>query len=36
MSSSPSYVQYVLEQLSELEDIRCRAMMGEYLIYYRQ
>ena len=34
MSSSPSYVQYVLEQLSELEDIRCRAMMGEYLIPY--
>ena len=26
---------FVLEQLSELEDITYRAMMGEYILYYR-
>ena len=25
----------ILEQLSELEDVSYRAMMGEYIIYYR-
>ena len=35
MTSSKSYVQYILEQLSELDEISHRAMMGEYLIYYR-
>ena len=35
MTSSKEYLEYLLEQLSELEDITHRAMMGEYIIYYR-
>ena len=35
MASSKEYLAYVLEQLSELEDISHRAMMGEYIIYYQ-
>ena len=35
MASSKEYLDFVLEQLSELEDISFRAMMGEYIIYYR-
>ena len=35
MSSSKEYLNFVLEQLSELEDISYRAMMGEYIIYYK-
>ena len=35
MSSSKEYLEYILEQLSDLEDISYRAMMGEYIIYYR-
>lgn len=35
MTSSKDYLEYVLDQLSELEDISYRAMMGEYILYYR-
>ena len=35
MASSKEYLKFTLEQLSELEDISCKAMMGEYIIYYR-
>lgn len=35
MASSKSYLDFVLEQLSDLEEITYRAMMGEYIIYYR-
>ncbi len=35
MASSKEYLQYILDQLSGLEDITYRAMMGEYIIYYR-
>ena len=35
MASGKSYLDYVLEQLSELEDVRVRAMMGEYVLYYQ-
>ncbi len=35
MSSSKEYLDFILEQLSQLEDISYRAMMGEYIIYYR-
>lgn len=35
MASSKEYLEYVLEQLSDLDDITYRAMMGEYIIYYR-
>ena len=36
MTSSKEYLAYILEQLSELEDIRYRAMMGGYILYYRE
>ena len=35
MASSKDYLQFVLEQLSELQEITYRAMMGEFIIYYR-
>ncbi|QTQ13189.1 TfoX/Sxy family protein [Treponema parvum] len=35
MPSSKEYLDFILDQLSELEDINCRAMMGEFIIYYR-
>lgn len=34
MASSKEYLDFILEQLSELEEITYRAMMGEYIIYY--
>ena len=34
MASSKEYLDFVLDQLSELDDITYRAMMGEYIIYY--
>lgn len=35
MASSKAYLDFILEQLSELEKITYRVMMGEYIIYYR-
>ena len=35
MASSKEYLDFILDQLSELEEITYRAMMGEYIIYYR-
>ena len=35
MGSSKEYLEYILEQLSDLDDISHRAMMGEYILYYR-
>ena len=35
MASSNDYLNFILEQLSGLEDITHRAMMGEYVLYYR-
>ena len=34
MASSKEYLEFILGQLSELEEITYRAMMGEYIIYY--
>ena len=34
MASSKEYLEFVLEQLSELDGLRARPMMGEYLLYY--
>ncbi len=34
MASSKGYLDFILEQLSELDGISWRAMMGEYIIYY--
>ena len=35
MASSKEYLNFILDQLSELDDISCHAMMGEYIVYYR-
>ena len=35
MASSKEYLAFILGQLSELEDITYRAMMGEFILYYR-
>ena len=35
MASSRGYLDYILEQLSELEDLAWRGMMGEYVLYHR-
>lgn len=34
MASSKEYLDFILEQLSDLDGITYRAMMGEYIIYY--
>ena len=34
MASSKGYLQFILEQLSDLDEITYRYMMGEYIIYY--
>lgn len=34
MSTTKEYRAFVLEQLDLLNDIVCRSMMGEYLLYY--
>ncbi len=36
MSTTKEYLMYILEQLSGLEEITYRMMMGEYIIYYRK
>lgn len=35
MPSSKEYLNFILEQLSDLTDITYKAMMGSFLIYYR-
>ena len=35
MATGREYLGFVLEQLSGLEEITYRQMMGEYIIYYR-
>lgn len=35
MASSKEYLEFILGQLSELEEITYRAMMGEFIIYFR-
>ena len=35
MASSKGYLDFIMEQLSGLDGVSCRAMMGEYIIYYR-
>ena len=35
MASSKEYLDFILEQLSDPEDINYRPMMGEYILYYR-
>ena len=35
MASNKSYLQFILEQLSDLDDISYRPMMGEFILYCR-
>ena len=35
MASTKAYLDFILNQLSELDEITYRPMMGEYIIYYR-
>ena len=35
MASSKEYLDFILEQLSELNEITYQAMMGEYILYYQ-
>ena len=35
MASGREFLDFVLEQLSELDGISCRAMMGEFIIYHK-
>ena len=35
MPSSKTYFEFIHKQLSALEEVTYRAMMGEYIIYYR-
>ncbi len=34
MASTKEYLDFVLEQLSELDEVSSRAMMGEYILYH--
>ncbi len=36
MASSKEYLNFILDSLSELQDISYRPMMGEYIIYFRE
>ena len=35
MASSKEYLDFIIDQLSDLQDVKYRAMMGEYIIYYK-
>ena len=35
MASDKAYLEFILEQLSDLENITYRTMMGEYILYYQ-
>ena len=35
MASSKEYLEFIMDQLSGLDEVSHRAMMGEYIIYYR-
>lgn len=36
MATTKEYRDFILEQLSNLEEINCKPMMGEYLLYYKK
>lgn len=35
MATSKDYLHFILDQLAGLEDLTHRAMMGEYILYYK-
>lgn len=36
MATTKEYRDFILEQLNNLEEINCKPMMGEYLLYYKK
>ena len=34
MATSKAYLEFILDQLSPIDGITCRPMMGEYIIYH--
>ena len=34
MATTKGYKDYILEQLNLLDNITCKSMIGEYLLYY--
>ena len=36
MATTKDYRDYILEQLNLLDNITCKSMMGEYLLYYNE
>ena len=34
MATTKDYRDFILEQLNSLDNITCKSMMGEYLLYY--
>ena len=36
MATTKEYKDFILEQLCLLENITCKSMMGEYLLYYNE
>ena len=35
MATTKEYLNFILEQLSDLDEVNYRAMMGEYILYYQ-
>ena len=35
MASSKEYLDFILEQVSELDNVSYKAIMGEFIIYYK-
>ena len=35
MATSKQYLAFIMDQLASLDDVSYRAMMGEYVLYYR-
>lgn len=35
MASGKEYLEFIMDQLSGMEDVSYRPMMGEYILYYR-
>ncbi|WP_277047837.1 TfoX/Sxy family protein [Solobacterium moorei] len=35
MASGKEYLDFILEQVSELDNVSYKAMMGEFIIYYK-
>lgn len=36
MPISKNYINFILEQLSDINQISCKQMMGEYIIYHNE